>query len=103
MPRKKKTAESLRLDSPSAHWIIETEIIIHGRNVVLNTELSIKGERGRFRFLKQITNGDKVWIDVIGGSNGRKQIRSFHLDKVRRVHYKNKTREGRRAKGLDVE
>lgn len=103
MPRKKKTIESLRLESPTAHWVIETEISIHGRNVGRDTELSIKGERGRFRFLRQITNGDKVWIDVVGGSNGHKQMRSFYLDKVRRVHYKNKTREGRRAKGLDVE
>lgn len=91
------------LESPSAHWIIETEIQIHGRHVIKDTELSIIGERGRFRFLKQITNGDKVWIDVVGGAKGAKQMRSFHLDKVRRVHYKNKTKEGRRAKGLDVD
>jgi hypothetical protein len=103
MAKKKKTPAAMWLESPSAHWVIETEIQIHGRHVVKDTELSIIGERGRFRFLKQITNGDKTWIDVVGGPKGAKQMRSFHLDKVRRVHYKNKTREGRKAQGLDVE
>jgi len=103
MAKKKKNPEDMWLESPSAHWVIETEIQIHGRNVIKDTELSIIGERGRFRFLKQITNGDKTWIDVVGGAKGAKQMRSFHLDKVRRVHYKNKTKEGRRAKGLDVD
>lgn len=103
MARKKKTAEERRMDSPTAHWVFEAEILINGRHVVKDTELSIKGERGRFRFIQQVTNGETTWIDVVGGTKGSKQMRSFYLDKVRRVHYKNKTREGRIAKGLDVD
>lgn len=83
---------------PNDNWVYETELQIHGRNVTPGTELKIAGERGRFRFVKQVTNGEKQWIDVWGGPKGAECMRSFKLDRVKRVHYKNQT-----VKNLAVE
>lgn len=106
MSRKKKVAESApALPSPTAHWITSEEIVIHGRHVVRGSELSIKGERGRFNFIKHVLNPKtgSEWVDVVGGAVGYRTMRSFSIDRIRRVHNKAKTREGRKAKGLDVE
>ena len=70
---------------------VTTELQINGRNVAVGTELSIKGERGRFRFLKHMATATTEWIDVWGGPSGREQMRSFRPDRVKTVHYVNKT------------
>jgi len=106
MRRRKKTTEpSNPTPNPTAHWITSSEIVIHGRHVKQGSELSIKGERGRFNFIKHVLNPKtgSEWVDVVGGPAGYKTLRSFHVDKIRRVHNKVKTRAGRKAKGLDVE
>lgn len=77
---------------PNADWIYVVEIQINGRNVSAGTELKITGERGRYRFIRQVTTDKGAeWIDVWGGPKGSEQWRSFRLDKVGRVHYKNTT------------
>jgi hypothetical protein len=77
---------------PNADWVYVTEIQINGRNVSAGTELKIAGERGRYRFIRQVTTDKGVeWIDVWGGPKGSEQWRSFRAEKVRRVHYKNTT------------
>lgn len=77
---------------PNADWVYATEIQINGRNVSAGTELKITGERGRYRFIRQVTTDKGVeWIDVWGGTKGAEQWRSFRLEKVKRVHYKNQT------------
>lgn len=77
---------------PNDGWIYQKDIQIHGRNVSPGTELKISGERGRFRFIQQVTNHNGVnWIDVWGGPKGAENCRSFRLDRVKRVHYKNQT------------
>jgi Na+-transporting NADH:ubiquinone oxidoreductase subunit NqrF len=106
MGRRKKTTEpSNPTPNPTAHWITSSEIVIHGRHVKQGSELSIKGERGRFNFIKHVLNPKtgSEWVDVVGGAAGYKTLRSFHVDKIRRVHSKAKTKAGRKAKGLDVE
>lgn len=92
MGRKKKsdTPESPAPYRPIDDWEIITEMQINGRNVTPGTELKISGERGRFRFVKFVrTNKGKEWVDVIG----KLGFRSFALDRVKTVHYKNKTDE----------
>lgn len=89
MAKKKKSVASG--PRPNDNWVVETEIQINGRNVVPGTELKIEGERGRFRFMRYVINGDITWIDVHGGPSGYESVRSFRLERVKRVHYKNQT------------
>jgi len=81
--------------APIADWTIKEEMQINGRHVVKGTELKIKGERGRFRFVKYVYNEklDVDWIDVWGGPKKMPAMRSFRIDRVQRVHYKNTTQE----------
>lgn len=77
---------------PNDGWVYLTEIQINGRNVSRGTELKISGERGRFRFMQQVTTAEgKIWIDVHGGPKGAETMRSFYPDRIKRVHYKNQT------------
>jgi hypothetical protein len=89
MPRRKNRAQTPDL---SAEWEKLDSIQINGRNVSPGTELKIRGERGRFRFIKYVKTPEGVeWIDVWGGPKNCEQWRSFRPDRVRTVHYKNQT------------
>lgn len=91
MARKKRASVDAG-PKPNDGWVYETNIQVNGRNVSKGTELKITGERGRFRFIQQITTvAGKTWIDVWGGPKGSEGIRSFYIDKIKRVHYKNQT------------
>ena len=72
-------------------WIVSNEIQVNGRIVSVGTEVSISGESGRFRFMKHVKTDTAEWIDVIGGKKGYSVYRSFTVDRVKTVHYKNKT------------
>lgn len=90
MARKKKIVDEG--PRPCDSWEILTEMQINGRNVSKGTELKISGERGRFRFIKYVKTEKGIeWIDVIGGPKGCEVWRSFYLDRVKTVHYKNKS------------
>ena len=91
MARKKKQVESKHSVNPT--WVVTDTVRINGRIVEVGTELSIAGERGRFRFVKHVKTPDVEWIDVVGGVKGQKAYRSFRPERVRTVHYKNKLRE----------
>lgn len=66
------------------------DLTVNGRKVEPGTELTIQ-DNGRVRFVCKVTNKDtgSEWIDVV---DKNRQIRSFHIDQVKRVHYKNKFR-----------
>lgn len=74
---------------PVLDWVITTEWSYNGRHVTPGTELKIKGERGRFRFIRHVArpNGSQ-WVDVIGDCG----FRAFRPDRIRTVHRINKTR-----------
>jgi len=86
--RRKKSEKK---DDPTKDWEVTQEIQINGRYVEPGTELKIRGERGRFRFIKHVLTSTAEWIDVWGGPKNAQQWRSFRTDKVQRVHYKNTT------------
>lgn len=65
-------------------------IKVNGRTLDEETEVSIKGERGRFRFVG-VFNGDGSGT-FYGGVTGHEMFRSFHLDRISRVHNKTKLR-----------
>lgn len=86
MPKRKKTYEATYPEG----WVVSEEYSANGRNIVKDTEISIKDQKGRFRFDKHVVNGDKEWIDVFSKDG---QFRSFRPSQIKRVHWKNKTRE----------
>lgn len=80
-------------DNPSQGWIKHTDFVVNRRVLRVGTEVSIRGERGRFRFLRAVeTPAGAVWLDFIGGPAKAEKWRSFHPERVRRVHRINKTR-----------
>jgi hypothetical protein len=91
MGRKK---QSVKEDNPSEQWVISESIVVNGRHVDAGTEVTIKDERGRFKFVRHVYNPrlDVEWVDVVGGAKGARQYRSFRQDRIKRVHYKNKMR-----------
>jgi len=78
---------------PNDNWIISEEIQVNGRYVSAGTELKIAKERGRFRFVKHVINGAAEWVDVWGGPKGMESLRSFRIERIKTVHYKNQTGE----------
>lgn len=94
MARKKKPTHAADYVNPSAHWVISEEWSTHGRNLVKGTEISIRGERGRFLFIRHVVNPSNgaEWVDVIGGKAGTKQFRAFAPARIKTVHWKKKIR-----------
>lgn len=74
-------------------WIESQEATANGRLLAPGTEVSIRGERGRFRFIKKVTRPERgvEWLDFWGGPKGSENWRSFSAEQVRRVHRINKT------------
>jgi hypothetical protein len=91
---KKKRSNSLEEVHPD--WIVSDEIQVHGRKVSKGTELSIISERGRFRFVKHVRTPTAEWIDVVGGMKGVSMSRSFRVEKIKTVHWKNRLRESQK-------
>lgn len=79
-------------------WTISSTARVRGRILTPGTEVSIRGERGRFRFVKHVHNSvtGTEWIDVYGGVKGHETLRSFRPAKVRVVHQRQTMRAARR-------
>lgn len=90
MGRKRKPVAA-SIPGPIENWDVQTELQINGRNVSKGTELKIKGHRGRYRFIKYVKTETSEWIDVWGGPKHSENWRSFRLEQVARVHFKNQT------------
>lgn len=71
-----------------AGWVVDTETVINGRRVTVGQRLSVRGERGVFRFTKRVLNTDNgaEWISVIGGPPGAEKWRDFRPEQVKTVH-----------------
>ena len=76
-------------------WVVETKAQVNGRWLHPGTEVSIKGERGRFRFVKKVTTSTATWMDFIGGPEKHQKSRSFGEHQIKRVHRIAKTRENK--------
>lgn len=84
-------ARKLKKNLP-ADWHEHDHAEANGRRITPGTEVSIRGERGRFRFLKRVTRDSGAeWLDFWGGPKGCEAWRSFSADQVRRVHRINTT------------
>lgn len=73
-------------------WVIAHTCQINGRNVAPGTEISIQGQRGRFRFAELVEASTGTWVTCfhVDGSGGS---RSFDVGKVKTVHTKAKGRQ----------
>jgi hypothetical protein len=68
-------------------WTIHYDATVNGRQLTPGTEVSIRGERGRFRFLRRVTMASgRECLDFWGGPTGCCQWRSFYPERVRTVH-----------------
>ena len=73
------------------HWDISETLNIEGRlPLVVGREFRVKGERGRFKFRRAVTNTrtGEMWIDAVHINKEKRQARSFSPDKVKVVHRK---------------
>ncbi|ARQ95516.1 hypothetical protein I5G81_gp77 [Mycobacterium phage Shandong1] len=82
-----------RVYRTSAPIVEQPEVVVNGRTLEPGTEVSIRGERGRFRFKSAArTSGGRIVCDFIGGPAGHEQWRSFYPEKIKTVHRLNRTR-----------
>ena len=77
-------------------WTVTTEYTVqrnaYTKTLSPGTEISIVGERGRFRFMKHVARPDGTeWIDVWGSPKGAECTRSFRPNRIKTVHTKGKT------------
>jgi hypothetical protein len=78
---------------PPTGWEISVSYTVNGRRLEPGTEVSIRGERGRFRFVKAVrTAAGAQWLAFIGGPPRHEQWRSFRPERVRTVHRITRTR-----------
>lgn len=64
-------------------WTVATTVKVRGRVLTPGMVVTIKGERGRFRFRQHVvTEAGREWLDVFGPDGS---FRSFHLARVRNV------------------
>lgn len=90
------------VENPSQNWTTSTSFIAaSGRHLAPDTEVSIYGERGRYRFVRHVINSEGAeWLDFIGGPKGVIQYRSFRPDRIKRVHTKRTTMTNEEARRL---
>jgi Na+-transporting NADH:ubiquinone oxidoreductase subunit NqrF len=80
------TRRKVAAHPPPADWTISTHFVWNSRHMEPGTELSIIGQRGRFRFMRHVRTSTSEWIDVVGGKSGMERMRSFYPDKIKTVH-----------------
>jgi muramoyltetrapeptide carboxypeptidase LdcA involved in peptidoglycan recycling len=69
------------------------EVQVNGRWLNIDSEVSITGERGRFRYLgHSITSENKIVLNFIGGNGSHHLLRSFYPDRIKTVHNKREKR-----------
>lgn len=74
-------------EPPALDWQVAETICVNGRHLVPGTEVSITGERGRFRFVRHVRRPDGTeWLDFVGGRPGVERARSFRPDRIKTVH-----------------
>ncbi|BBC53783.1 hypothetical protein PBI_JF4_68 [Mycobacterium phage JF4] len=67
--------------------LITEPVKVNGRALEPGTEVSVKGESGRFRFVKATrTSKGLTVLDFVGGTPGRESFRSFYPERIETVH-----------------
>lgn len=63
---------------------------VNGRYLDVGTEFSVRGIRGRFRFISESNGIVSAW----GGAKGKEHMRFFHVEQIKTVHWTVKTGKG---------
>ena len=87
-------------DTEKVERVSRTEITINGRAVTPNTEISIRGESGRFTFHYSLAPDE---VTVWGGDPQYEKWRTFKIDRVRTVHRKPRLRKNAEALAEQVD
>lgn len=74
----------------------------NGRQVEVGDEMSVQGERGRFRFVEHVLTDAEESITVYGGTDGAQAFRSFRPERVTVIHRKGKLRAAGMPKARDL-
>lgn len=99
-PRNTPAMQRRRHD-PSRSWTRSAEYQApSGRWLRPGVEFSVYGERGRFRFLDHVVNGEVQWIGAIGGTKGVRMHRSFRPSAVKKVFVKRQIMTNAEAREL---
>lgn len=73
---------------------VDDVVFVNQRKIEPGTEVSIKGKRGRFRFVNAThTSDNRLVLNFVGGRSGHEMMRSFYPEQVKRVHRLTRTRE----------
>jgi len=72
-------------------WRIAYAAKVNGRHVAPGTELRIRGERGRWTFVRHVAHDvlGTEWVDVRDRDGA---LRSFYVARITRVHVARKAR-----------
>ena len=77
-------------------------VAVNGRVLVPGTEVSIKGERGRFRFqYATTTSRGRIVLTFVGGVGQTQAYRSFYPERVATVHRVAKMRPTTKGKNME--
>lgn len=75
------------METTTLDWTIQDTASVHGWVLKPGTEVSIRGERGRFTFIRYVERPDgHCWVDFIGGLPGATMFRSFRPDRISNVY-----------------
>jgi hypothetical protein len=88
MPKVKK-AKSFSFAND--HWEIHDELQLEGKmRLIPGREFRVRGERGRFVFIRYVYNPEvgEGWIDAQSANPKNRASRSFKIERVTRVHRK---------------
>ena len=82
---------SINYNAGYDHWVRSTRFKLDGKSEMLQgCEISVRGERGRFRFHEHVKTAEGLtWVTVYGPVNAvgsRSSWRSFDPGRVKTVH-----------------
>lgn len=80
----RSTVECVAVVSPA---VGEPSVTVNGEPLERGAEVSIRGKRGRFKFLRAATTSEgQIVLDFIGGTVGHETWHSFYPDRIANVH-----------------
>lgn len=75
-------------------WVVTEHLVANGRHVEKGTELTVRGIRGRVKFIKHVRTPKAEWLEVLDRDQ---HFRSIYPDRVKTVHWKKKLRASKVA------